>query len=854
MKKNYLFLLAVLLMFGFNFQTFAQFSDLGLPPKLEKLQAEKLTISAVQSYQITNKSSELQIEVFVDNPGLSFSSLSFTVTNPVGVFFYGASTFDDAYHWTYINHEDSLRFRTSPTDYFKVKKRFLFRTDGRVVGPDSGFVLKLHFKIDQPSQWPAGDTLLVTLSALAAFNQDAKVGIQPLYIDIKVPFGEKIEDPDPEPKDSVGFKVTQLYPINPGSDEVVMRLNVLNPDLDVNKFEYLFQLPKGMSYKSVNFSSEPDGYTYDGEVLLNDSSRNSYYVAIWSPADSLYFRNSQNCYVDLHCSINKPTSYQAGDSVSFLYYAVYAWQSSKDTVIRFPIKGLDPRLFNLALRHWVIFEESPDPEPKDSVSFTIKQLEPINTDSDELNLRITMNNPGYEINKFEFMLRFPESFSPLDITTSPDDPVEAEYMYNSVNANGIVYYFHMYTVDNESLFDDQVYMDVKLKINKPNSYQTGDTANFIVFVVGAYYMAMDTLIDYPIKGYQEELYNLAYKLPVIFNQGSVEPGESDLFFEDWVDDSRHFMPRKNELTVFLKRSDLENIYTDLMFNILIESKYQNIEEIKVDELWIAENVELETSQNGEPWAETEFLWEFIDNGNFFGTVSIKALGMLPNKPEENPADFLKFTIKYRDIYSEELTLTLDNIHAQTADNGMIGKTEKINGFLDLDLTETITVNLVEPFRKLLADPNDVNNDGKFDVRDVVMALDMAEWKTFGNLKARIAADAAEPFNREIDYEDYLELLKRLSTTSVDDYDPINLRNYPNPVNEITTIYFSLPFNSEVSLELYDLLGQKVKPLTSGYYNTGNHSLQLDCSDLPAGTYTYVLKFGNVQKVQRLLVR
>ena len=51
------------------------------------------------------------------------------------------------------------------------------------------------------------------------------------------------------------------------------------------------------------------------------------------------------------------------------------------------------------------------------------------------------------------------------------------------------------------------------------------------------------------------------------------------------------------------------------------------------------------------------------------------------------------------------------------------------------------------------------------------------------------------------------------------------QNFPNPFNAITTVKFSLPLESMVSLEVYDLLGKKINTLSSNvFYTAGNHSL------------------------------
>jgi hypothetical protein len=63
-----------------------------------------------------------------------------------------------------------------------------------------------------------------------------------------------------------------------------------------------------------------------------------------------------------------------------------------------------------------------------------------------------------------------------------------------------------------------------------------------------------------------------------------------------------------------------------------------------------------------------------------------------------------------------------------------------------------------------------------------------------------------------------------------------LQNYPNPFNAATTIRYSLPYKSVVSLSIYNLLGQQVETLFEGVQNPGEHELTWDASHLPSGIY------------------
>jgi beta-glucanase (GH16 family) len=70
-------------------------------------------------------------------------------------------------------------------------------------------------------------------------------------------------------------------------------------------------------------------------------------------------------------------------------------------------------------------------------------------------------------------------------------------------------------------------------------------------------------------------------------------------------------------------------------------------------------------------------------------------------------------------------------------------------------------------------------------------------------------------------------------------------NYPNPFNPHTTISFSLKEASEISLEIYNLYGQRIKVLSSGSFAAGDHSVNWNGTDsgnrpVASGLYFYRL--------------
>jgi photosystem II stability/assembly factor-like uncharacterized protein len=69
------------------------------------------------------------------------------------------------------------------------------------------------------------------------------------------------------------------------------------------------------------------------------------------------------------------------------------------------------------------------------------------------------------------------------------------------------------------------------------------------------------------------------------------------------------------------------------------------------------------------------------------------------------------------------------------------------------------------------------------------------------------------------------------------------QNYPNPFNPSTTIKYSIPKYSFVSLIVYDLLGRKVQSLVNGLKSAGAYKVVFNGEKLSAGVYIYTLNSG-----------
>ncbi|MDD2650148.1 MAG: C25 family cysteine peptidase [Candidatus Cloacimonetes bacterium] len=84
------------------------------------------------------------------------------------------------------------------------------------------------------------------------------------------------------------------------------------------------------------------------------------------------------------------------------------------------------------------------------------------------------------------------------------------------------------------------------------------------------------------------------------------------------------------------------------------------------------------------------------------------------------------------------------------------------------------------------------------------------------------------------------------------------QNYPNPFNPTTSIAFEIPKEGEVSLEIYNIKGQKVKTLVAHNLAPGNHKVTWNGTDeqnkqVSSGIYFYKLNFEQQQMMKKMIL-
>ncbi|HPM32239.1 MAG TPA: DUF1501 domain-containing protein [Chryseolinea sp.] len=78
--------------------------------------------------------------------------------------------------------------------------------------------------------------------------------------------------------------------------------------------------------------------------------------------------------------------------------------------------------------------------------------------------------------------------------------------------------------------------------------------------------------------------------------------------------------------------------------------------------------------------------------------------------------------------------------------------------------------------------------------------------------------------------------------------------FPNPAKDKTTMHFKVNSSYQVNINLFDSQGRKSKTLVDGVFPPGEHKVEIDLSDLTAGTYIYEMKTGFYKEAKKLIIQ
>lgn len=97
----------------------------------------------------------------------------------------------------------------------------------------------------------------------------------------------------------------------------------------------------------------------------------------------------------------------------------------------------------------------------------------------------------------------------------------------------------------------------------------------------------------------------------------------------------------------------------------------------------------------------------------------------------------------------------------------------------------------------------------------------------------------------------------MAETDVESFDQVEdfelLSNYPNPFNPSTKIRYSLPQSSNVTLTVFDILGNEIETLVNEDKSAGTYEVNWNATGLPSGVYFYRIRAGSFNDTKKMIL-
>lgn len=180
-----------------------------------------------------------------------------------------------------------------------------------------------------------------------------------------------------------------------------------------------------------------------------------------------------------------------------------------------------------------------------------------------------------------------------------------------------------------------------------------------------------------------------------------------------------------------------------------------------------------------------------------------------------------------------------------ANHPMVGKGNPIVGYWHEDVTRAV---LPSVWGEKITD---IEPGAKFS-KQYQIAVNPTRWdKSLLQVVAFVNKYSNENDNKN---HGVLNAAAERVVSSVDEPTLVNINAvYPNPTSGTTIVDLSLEENAQVSIDVYNTVGQKVLVLANQGYNAGNHTVSFDASNLEKGIYLVNVKVNGQTTTEKLIV-
>ncbi len=136
-----------------------------------------------------------------------------------------------------------------------------------------------------------------------------------------------------------------------------------------------------------------------------------------------------------------------------------------------------------------------------------------------------------------------------------------------------------------------------------------------------------------------------------------------------------------------------------------------------------------------------------------------------------------------------------------------------------------------------------------DTQEIAIAIFMA--KGSDNVQSIAALREKASVLRDYYNNELVQELKTTVPAQLTDY--YLEQNYPNPFNSTTTIEYTIPQKTVVTIKIYDILGREVKTISQGEKVPWHYKVNFNASSLASGVYFYRITAGNFVQTKKMIL-
>jgi photosystem II stability/assembly factor-like uncharacterized protein len=250
--------------------------------------------------------------------------------------------------------------------------------------------------------------------------------------------------------------------------------------------------------------------------------------------------------------------------------------------------------------------------------------------------------------------------------------------------------------------------------------------------------------------------------------------------------------------------------------------------------------------------------------NYLGSVPYDSIGVFTDKLVNPKSQAYLYKITATDLNNVETDINLSNLHKTIH----LLVTKGTQGGVQLDWDEYFGF----PYSTYFIYRS--KNNGKFSVVHE-MASSTRTWTDFETVSDNdtlfylVAVNKAngcypassllkagnDGYSQSLsNIEDNRSRLRAISTSTNNITSNSNFSFYPNPVNELATLSYTINKSSQVNILLYDISGRIAVELFNGFSLAGKHTLEINAQKLSKGIYTLQFSTNGSIELQKLVVK